>query len=250
MRREHRDELLRGFLAINALLREELSQARKVIAARRADAEAEAKYNPNWRLQPRAPKGTAEGGQWVEGGGSRERRPTRSAPKHERTSPRRGLDLREHEKSPTRRNGGHTIRDHVARSRSALVQRVRNARVTRIGAGRFRIVVRTPSYAGSFASISDANRLVSIALQDHDIVVNQVATGQLRGNRYLFVRLGNVTGYEAYFDQRTNSVRTRDTFGVSVVIRHDPTSPTGYTVRTAFPSNINPAIPMIAVRPG
>jgi hypothetical protein len=54
-------------LAINALLREELNGARKELHTRRA----ESKFNPNWRLQPRAPRGTTEGGQWTEGGGTK-----------------------------------------------------------------------------------------------------------------------------------------------------------------------------------
>jgi hypothetical protein len=63
MRREQRDELLRSCLAINALLREEINDARKALQASK-----EEKYNPNWPLQPRAPRGTAEGGQWTDGG--------------------------------------------------------------------------------------------------------------------------------------------------------------------------------------
>jgi hypothetical protein len=55
MRRDTKDELLRGFLAINALLREEAKALRRALKARRQ----EAKHNPNWRLQPRAPTGTA-----------------------------------------------------------------------------------------------------------------------------------------------------------------------------------------------
>lgn len=65
MRRETRDELLLGFLAINAMLREEVLDLRRSLRARAS----EAKYNPNWAKQPRAPKGTSEGGQWIEGGG-------------------------------------------------------------------------------------------------------------------------------------------------------------------------------------
>jgi hypothetical protein len=49
------------------MLREELRAARRALEARKA----EAKYNPNWRLQPRAPKGTAEGGQWTNGGATK-----------------------------------------------------------------------------------------------------------------------------------------------------------------------------------
>lgn len=61
MRREDKDQLIYGFLSINAMLREDVKALRRAIEARRG----EAKHNPNWRLQPRAPKGTAEGGRWV-----------------------------------------------------------------------------------------------------------------------------------------------------------------------------------------
>jgi hypothetical protein len=64
MRREDKDDLIRSFLATNAMLRAEAKALRRAIEARRG----EAKHNPNWRTQPRAPKGTADGGQWVGGG--------------------------------------------------------------------------------------------------------------------------------------------------------------------------------------
>lgn len=51
-------------LAINAALRAELDAVKRALIGKR-----EAKHNPNWRLQPRAPRGTAEGGQWIDGGG-------------------------------------------------------------------------------------------------------------------------------------------------------------------------------------
>jgi hypothetical protein len=60
MRRETRDELLLGFLAINAMLREELREICHALHSER-------KYNPNWRQQPRAPKGDPQGGQWIAG---------------------------------------------------------------------------------------------------------------------------------------------------------------------------------------
>jgi hypothetical protein len=65
MSRQIRTEAIKGFLAINALLREELAAIRGALA-RRAK---ERKYNPNWPSQPRAPRGTTEGGQWVRVGG-------------------------------------------------------------------------------------------------------------------------------------------------------------------------------------
>jgi hypothetical protein len=92
MRRETRDEILRGFLAINAMLREETRDVRKALAARRT----EAKYNPHWPLQPRAPRGTTEGGRWVvEGSGPKspehnspkQPRPQRKDPEHREQRP-------------------------------------------------------------------------------------------------------------------------------------------------------------------
>ncbi len=58
--------LLRASLAINAMLRAELETVKQALAARRA---RETKYNPNWSQQPRAPRGSPDGGQWVDGGG-------------------------------------------------------------------------------------------------------------------------------------------------------------------------------------
>lgn len=40
---------------------------KRELAARKA----EAKYNPNWRLQPRAPRGVRDGGRWVDGGAAK-----------------------------------------------------------------------------------------------------------------------------------------------------------------------------------
>lgn len=64
MRRQDRDDLIHSFLAINAMLRAETKALKRAINARRE----EAKHNPNWRLQPRAPKGAADGGQWTTAG--------------------------------------------------------------------------------------------------------------------------------------------------------------------------------------
>ncbi len=59
-------EWLRTRLAFISALRAELADIKRLLAARRA---YEAKYNPRWREQPRAPKGTSDGGEWVDGGG-------------------------------------------------------------------------------------------------------------------------------------------------------------------------------------
>lgn len=92
MRREDKDELLRGFLAINAMLREEAKALRREIGSRRE----EAKHNPNWRLQPRAPRGQSDGGQWTDGNASK---PSNArSPKQSR--PRTITRPREHDEDP------------------------------------------------------------------------------------------------------------------------------------------------------
>lgn len=85
MRRDE-DDLLRGFLALNALLREELRDVRRLVDARTS----ETKYNPNWRWQPRAPVGTREGGRWIDGGkvGGPKRSTRRTTPPRRPPEPR------------------------------------------------------------------------------------------------------------------------------------------------------------------
>lgn len=89
MRRNTRDEVLHGFLAINAMLREELRGLRRTLQKRAV----EAKYNPNWAKQPRAPRGVPTGGQWVDGGGGspkqRQRPQPPNTPEPHRTSAQR-----------------------------------------------------------------------------------------------------------------------------------------------------------------
>ncbi len=80
MRRAPTDELLEGFLAINAILREEFDALRRALKLRKTH-----KHNPNWHLQPRVPRGVAEGGQWTSGGSTA---PTRRPNRALRTSPR------------------------------------------------------------------------------------------------------------------------------------------------------------------
>ncbi len=82
MRRDE-DDLLRGFLALNALLREELRDVRRLVDARTS----ETKYNPNWRWQPRAPVGTPNGGQWISGGKQAQQRPAARPPQPPRPAP-------------------------------------------------------------------------------------------------------------------------------------------------------------------
>lgn len=191
MRRETRDELLRGFLAINAMLREEAKALKQVLEKR----SAEAKYNPNWRLQPRAPRGTMDGGQWVGGSGSGSSGAQSGEPKTERQRIplRRTISLADEEGGQHR---GHTIREHVGRSRTSLIRRVRRerTRILFITVGRRR--------DGSLSSLSSANRLVNATLAQNRAIVDEVASGR---RRRAFVR--------GWFRSPTVSKRTRQAIG-------------------------------------
>lgn len=91
----HRDpsyDILLGFLAINRAIGDELRAVRRLLQERGA----EAKYNPNWRLQPRAPSGTPEGGQWIDGGvGRAPTRERRRQPRNQRPRGRLAAPTRE-----------------------------------------------------------------------------------------------------------------------------------------------------------
>ena len=61
------DTLLDRLTRITVKLEYDTAAARLMLACQRLSALP--KYNPNWQDQPRAPQGTSEGGQWIDGGG-------------------------------------------------------------------------------------------------------------------------------------------------------------------------------------
>jgi hypothetical protein len=87
---------------------------------------------------------------------------------------------------------------------------------------------------GSFSSLQSANKLVNSTLSQNPGMVDQVATGRLSATT-VTARFGSATGYEAYGRTERSQPYLRDTYGVGVVIRHDPTADKGYHVVTAFP---------------
>ena len=73
---------LQRLAILNARLDYELASIRMMLALRRLQQEA--KYNPNWAAQPRAPRGATDGGQWIDRGATAPRSPSARAP---RTTP-------------------------------------------------------------------------------------------------------------------------------------------------------------------
>jgi len=87
---------------------------------------------------------------------------------------------------------------------------------------------------GSFSSLEAANKLINSTLSQNSGIVEQVATGRLPGTTAT-ARFDSATGYEAYAPTERSQPYLRDTYGVDVVIQHDPSVDNGYRIITAYP---------------
>jgi hypothetical protein len=193
------------------------------------------KYSPD---QPRVPAGNPDGGQWTDGGGSGAGRDdpavlsdatadnvfepgTRLAANDGRA--RYPIDLQEEEA-----RGGHAISAHVNRSPEALKAQVQE------------IFDQDPRAhdvrSGSFSSLAAATKLVNSTLSQNQDIVDQVASGT-QPVAAVFGRFSSVTGIEAVAQNIRSQPYFRETYNVGAVIVHDRSSPNGYFVLTAFPSN-------------
>jgi len=198
------DEFERELLA----LRHELAKIRLDYELRRFQQ----KYSPD---QPRVPAGSGrESGRWTDGGGR---------PGAQYAQGGYPVDLLEEEA-----RGGHTIEKHVNRSPEALIAQVREVFDERPNAHDVR--------SGSFPSVEAATKLVSSTLAQNQAVVDRVASGEL-SRAVVLSQFGSVTGTEAAMANSRSQPYFQDTYGVGVVIIHDPSSPRRYGVVSAFPSN-------------
>ncbi|MDO1585017.1 hypothetical protein [Rhizobium oryzicola] len=102
-----------------------------------------------------------------------------------------------------------------------------------------RLLLEKPPAVGAFSSIADAETWVRKVLAYKYFEAKQVAGG-LKPAAYLSMRFGSPTGREAYLNQRYHAPAIRDTFSVFVYIYHEPRSPNGFVVHTAYPRNIDP----------
>lgn len=89
---------------------------------------------------------------------------------------------------------------------------------------------------GSFPSIQAASKLVSATISKNPEVVHAVATGVV-AREFITANFLSKTGIEAFRRGPFEQPYIRDTFGVGVVIAHDPGSPKGYRIVTAYPRN-------------
>ena len=185
------------------------------------------KFNPD---QPRVPAGNPDGGQWTSDGAGAGTETDKPQDDDEAqillVNDRAGRfrnDLLIHEM----RTDAHTIKEHVGKSEEYMLRRVQGFQADP-DVSRFT--------SGSFSSLESANRLVNSVMDTHSDVVNEVAAG-IRPGAALAVEFDSVTGREAFAATRNATPYMRETYSVRVVIKHDPASPFGYWIHTAFPSN-------------
>ncbi len=208
----------------------------------------ERRYSPN---QPRAPAGSAEGGQWTSGGGGGggvagsvsllsdvEQVALNIDPNVVSDAGLGGLiqsvgdfivNLLDEEGGVHK---GHAIQDHVGRTDEWLRDRIRNSYDDRLG-----FLIQRDTRAGTFPSVEAANKLVNSILSRNLQIVTEVAAGRI-GRAALRAMFGSPTGREAYTVdswKRNAPIFFRVTYGAAVVIIHDKRKPKGYSVLTAFP---------------
>jgi len=203
---------------------------RVLIAGERFRRVLKAGFRPD---EPRVPAGNPDGGQWTDGGGGglsagteQDVDPIVTGGTEDEDPRHYSVDLREEESA-----GGHTIQDHVGRSPQSLLARVRGERYL----GIFETIARYRD--GSFPSIQAANKLVDATLSRNKEIVDAVANGTLSGRKLITATFTSKTGIEAFRKGEYEQPYIRDTYGVGVVIIHDPGNRSGYRVVTAYPRN-------------
>jgi hypothetical protein len=185
--------------------------------------------------QPRVPAGSPQGGQWTsEGGGAAPQvqvainvDPNVASDADASILPAGASDLVD--LSEEESNGAHTIDEHVGKSDKYLLRRVQDSRFQ---IGPFGLTPRV----GSFPSLQAAEKLVNSTISQNQDVVDQVASGDLDVKR-INAWFKSSTGKEAYAPSARAKPEIRDTWGIAVVLRHDPTARRGFRVISAYPIN-------------
>jgi hypothetical protein len=227
-------------------LRCELAALRFRLALKQLfDRCAKANFNPN---QPRVPRGDPDGGQWTDDSrwsnsrtdnlnvdpesalvlsdvapGNFFKPGTRIA--QAETSGRYSVNLNEEEQY-----GGHTKRDHVGKTSLELIEVLRRRRIDYLTHSLI------GKRQGSFESYEAANDFVNRTLGQNRNVVDLVANGKLN-EAFVKARFGHKTGREAFRPAPNMDPIIRSTYGVGVLIRHDPRSSRGFRVITSYPRN-------------
>lgn len=173
--------------------------------------------------QPRAPKGTPDGGRWVVDS-SFQTQPVDGRVQIAQTGGLARVNLLDHEGV----DGSHTIAEHVGKSDEYLLARVG-------GGAWYSPFVDVITYrAGAFPSLASANRLVNSTLARHRETVLAVGRGDI-ADAFLKTDFGSPTGREAFRNGPYSQPYLRTTTGVGVYIVHDKNFLSGYRIVTAYP---------------
>lgn len=131
---------------------------------------------------------------------------------------------------------GHTYERHVHKSEDYLIARVREKQMESISEyERSRSVPDGGFRAGSFSSIESANKLINATLATNPSLLLEVMMGERR-DAIFRAMFGGITGQEAYAAGMYSTPYIRPTNGVVVYVQHDPRSPRGFWVHTAYPA--------------
>ncbi|MBI4273153.1 MAG: hypothetical protein HY659_00440 [Rhizobiales bacterium] len=132
--------------------------------------------------------------------------------------------------------GGHTYREHIGKSDEYLMTRAREMQLdAKLNYERSRQLPEEGIRAGSYSSLTKANRLVNSTLAQNKVKVDLVASG-VTPAATLRASFGSITGKEAYAPSLYSTPTMRETYGVKVFILSDPTSQRGYRVHTSYPT--------------
>lgn len=178
-------------------------------------------YNPG---QPRVPAGRPDGGQWTD----EDRLGDLGADDDARLILVGDTDDQRYKVDLLAEEGrGHAIREHVGKSDTELFEHVQKSQ--------WRSLVANGGMRrnGGFESLENANDLVNQAIEANKSAVDRVASGE-DPRKFIKKTFDYKTGREAYSTD-DGVVYMRDTYSVGVELRHDPRSPRGFFIRTAYP---------------
>ncbi|MCJ2061769.1 hypothetical protein MKK63_03500 [Methylobacterium sp. J-088] len=178
-------------------------------------------YDPG---QPRVPAGRRDGGQWTDEdrlGGRGANDDARLIFVGDEDDQRYRVDLLAEE------GRGHAIREHVGKSDTEFFERVQKSQ--------WRSLVANGGMRrnGGFESLETANNLVNQTIEANKAAVDRVASGE-DDRKFIRKTFDYKTGREAYSTDE-GAVYMRDTYSAGVELRHDPRSPRGFFIRTAYP---------------
>ena len=203
----------------------------------------ERRYSPN---QPRAPAGSAEGGQWTSGGGGGGVAGSVSLLSD---AEQVALNIDPNVASDVGLGGifqsvaevlvnlldeeggnhkGHTIRDHVGKSDAQLKNATRDTVKKLLGVWVWKDEI------GSFSSLTAADKLVNATLSLNQQLVRDIIDG-LIGGGVAEAWFSTPTGYQSYLPKYDAAIEIRTTYGVRVVIVGDKNAPRGFRIKTAYP---------------